>query len=66
MRLLGLITTREASILEDRNKEIRASAVVANISEKIREAKFRWLEHVARKTEDDVVMRTWKSFDTER
>ena len=43
-----------------RKKEIIARAGVANISEKIREARLRWLGHVARKTEDDVVMRTWK------
>ena len=41
-----------------RNKEIRARAGVANISEKIREARLRWLGHVERKTEEDVVMRT--------
>ena len=33
---------------------------MANISEKIREASWRWLGHVERKTEEDVVMRTWK------
>ena len=33
---------------------------VTNISEKIREAILRWLGHVAKKTEEDVVMRTWK------
>ena len=43
-----------------RNEEIRARADVANISEKIREARLRWLGHVARETEEDVVMRTWK------
>ena len=32
---------------------------MANISEKIREARLRWLGHVERKT-GDVVMRTWK------
>ena len=40
------------------NEEIRARAGVANISEKIREA--RWLGHVERKTKEDVVMRKWK------
>ena len=49
-----------------RNEEIRARAGVANISEKIREARLRWLGHVERKTEEDVVMRTWKWVDTER
>ena len=44
--------------------EIRARAGVANISEKTREARLRWLRHVERKTEEDVVMRTW--VDTER
>ena len=38
---------------------------VANISEKIREAKLRWLGlwlgHVDRKTDEDVVMRTCKT-----
>ena len=32
---------------------------MANISEKIREARLMWLGHVERNTED-VVMRTWK------
>ena len=32
----------------------------ANISETMREAILNWLGHVARKTEEDVVMRTWK------
>ena len=49
-----------------RNEEIRARACAANISEKIREARLRWLGHVERKTEEDVVMRTWKWVDTER
>ena len=42
---------------------------MANINEKIREGRLRWLGHVRdveRKTEEDVVMRTWKSVDTER
>ena len=49
-----------------RNEEIRARAGVANISEKIRDAKLRWLGRVERKTEEDIVMRTWKMVDTER
>ena len=43
-----------------RNEEIRARSGVANISGKIREATVRWLGHVERKTEEDVVMRTCK------
>ena len=43
-----------------RNEDITAREGVANISEKIREARLRWLGHVERKTEEDVVMRTWK------
>ena len=43
-----------------RNEEIRARAGVANISQKIIEARLRWLGHVDRKTEEDVVIRTWK------
>ena len=43
-----------------KNEEIRATEGVVNISEKIREARLRWLGHVERKTEEDVVMRTWK------
>ena len=39
-----------------RTEEIRARE--ANLCEKIREA--RWLGHAERKTEEDVVMRTWK------
>ena len=39
-----------------RTEEIRARAGLANISEKIREARLRWLWHVDRKTEEDVVM----------
>ena len=31
------------------------------MSEKIREARLRWLGHVERKTEEDVVIRTWKT-----
>ena len=33
---------------------------MANISEKIRDARLRWLGHVDRKIEEDVVIRTWK------
>ena len=33
---------------------------MANISEKIREPRLRWLGHLERKIEEDVVMRTWK------
>ena len=39
---------------------------VANISETIREVRLRWLGHVERQTEEDVVMRTWKWVDAER
>ena len=35
-------------------------------SEKIREARPRWLGHVERKTEEDVVMITWKWVDIDR
>ena len=42
-----------------RKGEISARAGVANIRGKIREAKLRWLGHVERQTEEDVVMRTW-------
>ena len=41
-------------------EEMSARAGVANISQKIRETRLRWLGHVKRKTEEDVVMRTWK------
>ena len=46
------------------NGEIRASTGVEK-SEKIREARLRWLGHVEKKAED-VVMRTWKWVDTVR
>ena len=39
-------------IEKSRNEEIRARAGAANISEKIREARLRWLGHVERKTEN--------------
>ena len=50
------------------NEEIRARAGVENISEKIREATLRWLGHVDRMTEEDVVTKQgrWKLVDTER
>ena len=34
------------------NEEIRTRACVANINEKIREARLRWLGHLERKTEE--------------
>ena len=40
-----------------RKKEIIARVGVANISEKIREARLRLLNHVERKTEEDVEIR---------
>ena len=40
-----------------RNEEIGARGGVANISEKIREVRLRWLGHVERETEEDVVIR---------
>ena len=43
-----------------RNEEISARTSVANMSGKIREARLRWLGNVERKTEEDVVMITWK------
>ena len=43
-----------------RNEEIRARAGVANMGETIREVRLRWLGHVERKTEEDIVMRTRK------
>ena len=43
-----------------RTKEIRARVSVAHMTENIREVRLRWLGHVERKTEQDVVMRTWK------
>ena len=41
-------------------KLVYSKTGVANIGEKIREARLRWLGHVERKTEEDVVMRRWK------
>ena len=49
-----------------RTEGIRAKAGVANISEKIREARLTWLGHVKQKTGEDVVMGTWKRVDAER
>ena len=43
-----------------RNEEIRARAGVANISEKTRVARLRRLGHVERKTEEDILMGTWR------
>ena len=43
-----------------RIEEMRAREGVADISETIREARLRWLGDVERKSEDDVIMRTWK------
>ncbi len=40
-----------------RNEETRSRSGVANMSEKIREARLRWLGHVERKTEEDVVLK---------
>ena len=47
------------------NEEIRARAGVAKISKQITEVWSRWLGHVERKTEEDVVMRRWKWMDIE-
>ena len=47
------------------NKSKESRTGVANVSEKIREARRICLGHVERKTEEDV-MRTWKWVDTER
>ena len=43
-----------------KNEGIRARTAIANISHNIREARLIWLGHVERKTEDNVVVRTWK------
>ena len=42
------------------NEEIRARAGVANINARIGEARPKWLGLVERKTQEDVVIRTWK------
>ena len=47
-------------IEKTRTEEITPRAGVRIASETIREARLRWLGHVERKTEEDVVMRTWK------
>ena len=53
-----------------RNEETRSRSGVANISEKIWGARLRWLGHVERKTEEDVVLKwehgRWKWVDAER
>ncbi len=59
MRMLRWMTGIKR-IEKIRNEEVKARAGVSNISEKIREARLRWLGHVERKTQQDVVMRTWK------
>ena len=46
-----------------RNGEIRARAGVANISDNIREVRLRWLGRVERKSEEDVVMTTWRKME---
>ena len=50
--------------MDDGNKEDWEDQEWRNMSKsltgKIREASLRWLRHVERKTEEDVVMRTWK------
>ena len=43
-----------------RNEGIRARAGVANIREKRREARLRWVGHLERNTQENVLMRTWK------
>ena len=48
------------SIANINNGEMRAGAGVENITEKIREEILRWLGHLERNTEEDIVMRTWK------
>ena len=54
------------SIEKIRTEESRARACVATISEKIRETTAMVIGHVERKTEEDVVIRTWKLVDTKR
>ena len=44
-----------------RNEEIRSRAGATKINARIGEARLRWLGHVERKTQEDVVMRTWKT-----
>ena len=43
-----------------KNEDIRPRAGVVKISEKIIEARLRWLGHVERMIDENVVMRTWK------
>ena len=64
MRILRQ-TTGIKRIENIRNEEIRARAGVANISEKIREARLRWLGHVARKTEEDAAVPRCSNENTE-
>ena len=52
-RLMGI-----KKIENIRIEEIRAGA--ANVSKTIREVRLRLLEHVERKTEEDVLIITWK------
>ena len=46
------------SVEKIRNEEVRAMAGVTDVSEIIRVARQRWIGHVERKTEEDVVMIT--------
>ena len=48
-----------------RNEEIKARAGVTNTSEEVRESRLRRLGHAEGKSEECVVMRTWKWVDTE-
>ena len=48
------------------NEYVRERVGVANIGERIREARLRWLGHAERKTEEGVVMKLWMWVDTER
>ena len=48
------------SIENIRSEEIRARAGVANINEKIREARLIWLRHAERNTKEEVAQRTLK------
>ena len=49
---------------EDEDRRNKSVAGVANISENMIEA--RWLRNVEKKTEEDVVMRTWKWVEKDR
>ena len=61
MRMLRWMTGMERiGIIRNEEIRARADAGVANISQNIREARLRWLGHVERKTEEDVVMGRWK------